>query len=487
MLKIFNTLGRELQEFKPIQDKIVKVYRCGPTVYWTQHIGNMRGMVMSDLIMRSLKYLGYDVIQVRNYTDVGHLTSDEDEGEDKMEKGAKREGITPQEIAQKYIDQFENDLKNLNALDPEFKPKATDYVQQMINMVQVLLDKGYAYSTPTAIYFDISKFPEYTRLSGQKLEMNKEGEGHGEVDDIHNKRNPQDFAIWFFRTGAHKNAMQYWPSPFTSPEVESGNGFPGWHIECSAMAKDLLGDSIDIHIGGIEHIPVHHTNEIAQSEAANGAKFTNYWLHHEHLDIKGEKISKSLGNGYSLEDLVQKEYDPMYIRYFFLQSHYRSKQNFTFEALDASKTAYERLINLIRNWVKESGSLSKLDESSEGGDFKSDLHDFNINKEYQNKFIQALEEDFNIPKALAVLWEVTKAELQPDDKIATILDFDKVLGLKLEEKLNDPVESKPQISDEAQDLIDQRNLARANKDWAKADQIRNELKEKFGIEVVDSK
>lgn len=482
MLKVLNTLGRDLEEFKPISEKDVRIYRCGPTVYWTQHIGNMRGMVMSDLMVRTLQYLGYNPIQVRNYTDVGHLTSDEDEGEDKMEKGAKREGLDPDAIAKKYIEQFEQDVRRLNNLDPDFTPRATEYIQEMISMVQVLLEKGFAYVTPKAVYYDVSKFPKYTELSGQKIDKNIEGEGHGDVDDISNKRNPQDFALWFFRTGAHKNAMQYRESPFESAEVEKGYGFPGWHIECSAMAKALLADTIDIHIGGIEHIPVHHTNEIAQSEAANGVTFSHYWLHHEHLDIDGQKMSKSLGNVYSLENIVSKGFDPIHLRYFFLQSHYRSKQNFTFEALEGSKVAYNRLVNLMKGWLEESETLSKLDENLDKG-YQSDLSNFRIHPEFKSKFIEAIEDDFNIPKALAVVWELSKADIQPDDKIGTLLDFDKVLGLRLEEKLSDPKEAV--YSPEVQELIELRDQARKNRDFETADKIRKQLKDDFGVEVVD--
>lgn len=471
MLTVYNTLGRENQVFKPINKDEVKIYRCGPTVYWTQHIGNMRGVVMSDLIVRSLKYLDYNpVIQARNYTDVGHLVSDEDEGEDKMEKGAKREGVTPKAIADKYIEQFENDVNKLNNIEPDYKPRATEYVEEMIEMVTTLLDKGFAYSRPNAIYFDVSKFPKYTELNGQNLDKNKEGEGHGDVTD-ENKKNPQDFAIWFFKTGPHKNAMQYWESPFESSEVDNGEGFPGWHIECSAMAKDILGETIDIHIGGIEHIPVHHTNEIAQSEAANGVKFANYWLHHEHLDVDSTKMSKSLGNIYSLDEIISKGYDPMHLRYFFLQSHYRSKQNFTFEALDGAKKAYDRLVNFLKTWTEESGDQGN--------------NDFKVNSEFKRKFIEAIEEDFNIPNALAVVFELTKSNLQPDDKIGTLLDFDKVLGLKLEDKLNQPNEADVPI--EAKILMDERNIARLNKDYKKADELRDKLKNDYGIEVKDKK
>ena len=485
MLRINNTLGRKTEEFTPITKDKVTIYRCGPTVYWTQHIGNMRGMVMSDLIVRTLKYLGYNTIQARNYTDVGHLISDDDEGEDKMEKGAKREGLTPEQIADKYIQQFENDVKALNILDPEFKPRATEFIQQMIEMVQTLLDKGYAYSTEKAIYFDVSKFPKYNELNGQKIEKNIEGEGHGETTDLESKRNPQDFVIWFFKTGVHKNALQYWTSPFHSTAVENGEGFPGWHLECSAMANSLLGATVDIHIGGIEHIPVHHTNEIAQSEGSSGEKFVNYWLHHEHLLVDGEKMSKSTENIYSLDTIVEKGYKPMHLRYLFLQSQYRSKQNFTFEALDGARNAYERLVKLMKDWNSESDELSKLDEKFENKieNFKSDLRNYKINKDFKEKFTESLEEDFNIPKALAIVWEVAKADIQPDDKIGTILDFDRVLGLGLEEALVS--QKNDEIPQEAQELIAKRNVARENKDWTTADQIRDELKEKFGLEISD--
>ncbi len=464
MLKIFNTLGRKLEVFKPIEEGKVRFYHCGPTVYWTQHIGNMRAMTAADYIRRALAYTGYDVKYVRNYTDFGHLTSDGDTGEDKMEKGAKREGLTPKEIADKYIKEFEVDVSSLNNLPPTVTARATDYLQDMIKMVQDLVDKGFAYLTPTAIFFDISKFPEYTKLSGQKLEMNKLGEGHGDVTD-QNKKNPADFALWFFRTGAHKNALQYWKSPFSSPEVENGYGFPGWHIECSAMAKANLGETIDIHMGGVEHIPVHHTNEIAQSESANGVDYVHYWIHNEHLDVDGTKMSKSLGNVYNLSNIIDKGYDPIALRYFFLQSHYRSKQNFTFEALDSAQTSLNRLVNSLKQIKSEDSDPTE------------------INGNYRKLFIEALEEDFNLPKALAVVWEVLKSEIPNPVKFDTIIDFDKVLGLNLLEKVN----QEDQIPEEAKRLINERIEARLQKDWKKSDELRDLIKQKFGIDVKDEK
>jgi len=467
MLKIFNTLGRELQVFKPINEGKVSFYHCGPTVYWTQHIGNMRAVVMGDLIRRSLMYSGYEVKYVRNYTDFGHLTSDGDEGEDKMEKGAKREGITPKEIADKYIHEFEVDVNALNVMTPTVTARATDYLNDMVKMIQVLVEKGIAYSTPSAIYFDITKFPEYTKLSGQKLEMNKGGEGHGDVTD-NNKKNPADFALWFFRTGPHKNALQYWESPFESTEVENGYGFPGWHIECSAMAKANLGDTIDLHMGGVEHIPVHHTNEIAQSESANEADYVHYWVHNEHLDVDGTKMSKSLGNVYNLSSVIEKGYNPLVLRFFFLQSQYRSKQNFTFEGLDASAKAYERLQNFVNTWAKE--AEGNMDMATVDSDFKA-------------KFVAALDEDFNIPLALSIVWEVTKSNLTSATKLATVLDFDRVLGLSLDKPINNP--DALEIPLEAQILIEERLQARLNKDFKKSDELRDKLKAEFGLVVKD--
>jgi len=469
MLKIYNTLGRELQVFEPIEKDKVRFYHCGPTVYWTQHIGNMRAVVMGDLIRRTLMYLGYDVKYVRNYTDFGHLTSDSDEGEDKMEKGARREGISPKEIADKYIKEFEIDVNRLNVLEPSVTARATDYLQPMIEMVQTLLDKGIAYSTPTAIFFDVSKFPEYTKLSGQKLDMNILGEGHGDVSDS-NKRNPADFALWFFRTGAHKNALQYWPSPFKSSEVENGNGFPGWHIECSAMAKANLGDILDLHMGGVEHIPIHHTNEIAQSESANDTDYVHYWVHNEHLDVDGTKMSKSLGNVYNLSNIIEKGYNPLALRYFFLQSHYRSKQNFTFDALDAASKAYERLINFVRTWAKESESVNRPD--------------YQVDEEFKDRFIKSLEEDFNVPAALAIVWELTRSELPSHIKLGTLLDFDRVLGLRLDESLSDP--ETLEIPLEAKILLEERNIARINKDFKLSDELRDRLQNEFRLMVKDT-
>jgi len=464
-IKIYNTLGREKQIFKPLKEGKISMYQCGSTVYRVQHIGNMRAVVLADFIVRSLRYMEYDVTFVRNYTDVGHLTSDEDAGEDKIEKGVRREGISPKELTEKYINLYNKDIKSLNTLLPDVCPRATEYIPEMIDMVKILLDKGFAYTTDLAVYFDTSKAKDYHRLSGQKTEENIQGAGSGEVSDS-NKKNPEDFALWFFCAGDHKNAIQHWESPFQSPLVSNGDGFPGWHIECSAMAKKNLGDTIDIHMGGIEHIPVHHTNEIAQSENANGVPYVNYWIHNEHLLVDNAKMSKSEGTSFSLAEIEEKGFDPLALRYFFLQAHYRSKQNFTWEALEA---AQKSLTNLYKQ-------VSKM-----GTEFGE------INEKYQEKFMSQLADDFNTPQALATVYEMIQSDILPEDKLATIFDFDEVLGLKICEKVKLLREEEKgfTVPEEIQKLVSAREEARQNKDWKESDKLRDEISAQ-GFEVLDT-
>lgn len=459
-LFIYNTEARRREEFKPINESQVKFYHCGPTVYWTQHIGNLRGMVCGDFVVRSLKYAGYKTVHVRNYTDVGHLTSDEDEGEDKMEKGARREGLSPVEIADKYIRKFEEDTSALNILEPDHKPRATEYIQDMIEFVRVLLEKGYAYSTDLAVYFDVSKAENYTRLSGQKLDELRDTAGKGEVHDSA-KRDQLDFAVWLFRAGSHANALQYWPSPFSSSLVENGCGFPGWHLECSAMSKKLLGDSIDIHMGGVEHIPIHHTNEIAQSEAANGVRFVNYWLHNEHLLADSRKMAKSEGTGFTLDEVKSRGFSPMGVRHFFAQAHYRSKQNFTWEAMQAAENGYKHLLNQVRELGGEIGEISS---------------------EYKDLFKAALYDDFNTPQALSVVQKMLKSDINPADKLATIIDFDRVLGLDLRQNARLTAD----LPGEIQVLVEKRRQARQQKDFAESDRLRAEIQSR-GYTVEDKK
>ncbi len=473
-MRLYNTLTRKTEEFKPIKEKEVKLYHCGPTVYWTQHIGNLRGMFCADLTVRTFRYLEYKVKHVRNYTDVGHLTSDTDVGEDKMEKGARREGLKPTEIAEKYIRIFETDTQELNILEPTVKPRATEHIQDMIEMTKTLIDKNYAYTTDLAVYFDISKVKDYTKLSGQILEKNIQSAGKSKISDSQ-KKHPNDFALWFFKTGTHKNAIQYWPSPFSSPLVENGQGFPGWHIECSAMSKKYLGNTLDIHMGGIEHIPVHHTNEIAQSESANGVGFANYWLHNEHLLVDNKKMAKSEGTSHSLLEIKEKGFNPLSLRYLFLTAHYRSKLNFTWKSLEASQNALNKLYDFIAlpdTAIAEKSQLnSKIELQNET----------QITAGYEKQFLEALENNLDTPRTLAIIWEMIKSkDLNYDNKKTTLLKFDKVLGLNLDKVKKEKIE----ISDDIKKLIKQREEARKNKDWKEADRLRDEIK-KNGLAVKD--
>ncbi len=459
-MKIYNTLTRTKEEFHPITPEKVLMYHCGPTVYWTQHIGNMRAVVIADLVNRSLGYLGNKVTLVRNYTDVGHLTGDNegdaDSGQDRMEKAAKREEKAPEEIAKHYINVYEKDRELLNTIKPTFCPSATKHIAEMIQLVQTLLDKGFAYSTDLAIYFDVSKKHDYTKLSGQDLNEQINNAGSGQVSD-NQKQNPSDFALWFFKAGTHTNALQTWESPFYSPLVEKGRGFPGWHIECSAMVQKYLGETIDIHMGGVEHIPIHHTNEIAQSESAYGKEFVRFWIHNEHLLVNNGKMSKSQGTSYSLSEIIEKGFSALDLRYFFLQAHYRSKQNFTWEALEASQKTLSKIKNILEN----------IDDIGE------------VNTNFKKEFIDCIEDDFNIPAGLGVFHTMLKSEISNADKKATALDFDKILGLKLEEK-----KEKERIPKEIMELAEKRKVARNNKDWVKSDSLREKIAS-LGYEVID--
>jgi len=454
-MKLYNTLTRKIEEFKPINDKKVTFYHCGPTVYWIQHIGNLRGMTMADLIHRTLIYLGFEVTFVRNYTDVGHFTSDQDTGEDKMEKGAKREGLTPREIADKYIKIFENDIKAINILEPSFKPRASDYIAPIVEMIQTLLNKGFAYITDQAVVYDVTKFPNYNQLNHQKMEELVKGLGKGDVENP-GKRHFADFNLWVFKKGRHQNALQTWPSPW-------GEGFPGWHIECSVMSKKLLGETIDIHMGGIEHISIHNTNEIAQSEAVSGKKFVNYWLHNEWLVVNEKKMAKSTGTGFTLQQIIDKGFDPLALRYLFFNAHYRSKQNFTWQTLESAQNS----LNNLRQKIVDLKTSENL---------RSNIKDLESNFKYQ--FTEFISSDFQIPQALALLWDVLKSDLNDKEKLALAIDFDRVFGLKLSEI------SEEKVPEEIIKLAEERKTARKNKDFTKADELRKEINKK-GYQVED--
>ena len=462
-MKLYNTLTRKLEDFSPLAKGKATFYHCGPTVYWTQHIGNLRGMTVGDILVRSLRRFGLDVMHVRNYTDVGHLTSDADTGEDKMEKGAKREGLTPEQVAEKYIKIFEADARSLNLVEPNVTPRPSQLIPDIITIVATLIDKGYAYTTDLAVYFDVSKFPNYTRLSRQKLEENVGGAGKGEAEDP-DKRHFSDFALWVFRKGAHANALQTWESPW-------GVGFPGWHIECSVMAKKYLGVTIDLHMGGVEHIPIHNTNEIAQSEAANGAPFVRYWLHNEHLVVNQTKMAKSEGTGLSIAEVKERGFDPLSLRYFYLTAHYRTRQNFTWEALANAANALKELRLQISNLKSQ---MSKRNTLSQEKLEKVD--------EYRKRFDEALTNDLNTPQALAVVWELLKSNVPSQDKYDLLLDFDEVLGLKLSEIAKVEAESIPV---NIQNLVTKREDLRNAKKFTEADAVRGEIVAK-GYEVEDT-
>ncbi|PXF33965.1 cysteine--tRNA ligase [Mesotoga sp. SC_NapDC] len=448
-----NTMSRKKEVFKPLREGEVGIYTCGLTVYNFAHIGNLRAYVFADTLKRMFLFNGYKVNHVMNITDVGHLTGDEDEGEDKMEAGARREGKTVWVIVDFYTKAFFNDLKRLRIIFPTVTCRATRHVDDMIDMIRKIESNGYTYVAGGNVYFDTSKLPDYGKLARLKLDEDKT---RSRVESDSYKRNPFDFVLWFTRYKYDSHAMQ-WDSPW-------GRGFPGWHIECSAMSSKYLGERFDIHTGGIDHIPIHHTNEIAQSEAAFGHEWVNYWLHSEFLVIgEGEKMSKSLGNFITLQTLIDKGYDPAEYRYYLLGAHYKKQLAFTLEALDGAKSAMKRLTTKIGELKGSEAPVSKL------------------NSVLLNEFHEAINDDLNTPRALAVLWKVVDSEdLRPGEKLSLINEFDRVLGLGLSE-----IETEV-IPEEVEELAKQRDQARRGKDWKKADELRKLISEK-GYEVLDER
>ncbi|MBI4035855.1 cysteine--tRNA ligase [Candidatus Daviesbacteria bacterium] len=451
MLRIYNTLSRKVEDFQPINPPQVGMYACGPTVYDYTHIGHLRKYVGDDILRRVLESNNYEVKHVMNITDVGHLVSDEDSGEDKMEKGARESGRTVWEVAKFYEDYFWKSVETVNIKRPEIVAKATDHIEEQIKLIHKLEKNGFTYQTDQAIYFDISKFPDYTKLSGQKLEEKETGAREDVVVDKQ-KKNPQDFALWFFTVGHFEGHSMRWPSPW-------GEGFPGWHIECSAMSMEYLGDSFEIHTGGIDHIPVHHTNEIAQSEAATGKPFVKYWVHHNFLIVDGEKMSKSKKNYYRIDEILEKGFDPLALRYLFLTAHYKDKLNFTWESLKAAQNALNNLREEVRSWEEPAIGCA----------------------EFEQKFMKAIDNDLNTPQALAVLWELVKSDYPTSAKAKSILEMDKILGLKLDEYLGKKIE----IPEEVQKLVNQREKARKSGDFKASDELRHEIK-KLGYEIEDT-
>lgn len=439
-MKLYNTLTRSVEDFKPINPNEVKIYTCGPTVYSMPHIGNFAAYVYWDLLVRALKADGYGVKRVLNFTDVGHLTSDGDEGEDKLEKGAAREGKTVWQIAEFYSQKFQEGMRELQLVKPDVIARATDYIQQDEELVKVLMDKGYVYETTDGLYYDTSKFPTYADFA----KLNLAGQEAGKRVDFNNeKRNIADFALWKFIQPGEKHAMRW--------DFLGRPGYPGWHIECSSIIHDTLGETIDIHTGGIDHIPVHHTNEIAQSEAAYERRLANYWLHCHHLTVDGEKISKSLGNGYTLADLRDKGYSPLDFKMWVLQGNYRSERDFNFAGLDAAKVRRLGWVNrVVKHWQ---GIIS--------------------NDDCYDEVLNAVNDNLNSAGAFAIIDQYDNLSYDCWQKI------DQLFGLGLVEQAQD-------VNDSVKELLEERKTARMNGDYAKSDELRNELLAQ-NIGVLDTK
>jgi len=451
-LKLYNTLTRKKEMFKEIKKGNVGMYTCGPTVYSYQHIGNMRAYIFSDLLKRVLLYNNYNVKHIINVTDVGHLTSDADEGEDKMEKAALKEGKNAKEIADFYFKVFKEDLEKLNIIDADIWPKASEHIKEQIELILKLEKKGYIYRTSDGIYFDSSKFKDYGKLGKIKIGGLKKGKrvSFGE------KKHKTDFALWKFSKEGEKR-QQEWDSPF-------GAGFPGWHVECSAMSMKYFGEHFDIHTGGEDHVQIHHTNEIAQSECATGKKYVNYWIHGAFLTFKGEKVSKSKGGLYTISELEEQGYSPLDFRYLCLLSHYRSQLNFSLENLDSAKNAFVRMKRKIIELKKE---------NRKGKDFT---------KEYEEKFSEAINDDLNTPVAMQVVWQMlNELDFENGRKIKLLKKFDSVFGLGIKEIKGEKI----RLSKEVKKLVEERERLRKEKKWVEADIVREKIRrEGYLIEDV---
>ena len=451
-LKLYNTLSRRKEIFRPIHAPQVGLYTCGPTVYNYAHIGNLRTYIFEDILKRVLIYNGFEVRHIMNITDVGHLTGDRDMGEDKLEKGARQEGKSAWDIAEFYTRAFKQDLTRLNILEPSLWCKATDTIDDQIALIQALEKKGYTYRTSDGLYFDTVRFKDYAKLSHQDLEALQEG---ARVEKNPEKRNPTDFALWKFSPSGVQRQME-WESPW-------GIGFPGWHVECSAMSMKFLGEKLDIHCGGTDHIDVHHTNEIAQSEAATGKPFFRFWMHGAFLIIAGgKKMAKSEGNFLTLESsFVKKGIDPLVFRFAAFQTHYRKPMEYSDDAIQAAQNGLQHLYNQIR-------TLKDLDAPTV------------IDTGFQTKFRQSVNNDLNMPQAMAAVQDLLKSDLAPGAKLATAFNFDQILGLAL-----DKVGEAEQLPHEVQQLVNARAEARQAKNWALSDQLRDQI-QSLGYTVQDS-
>lgn len=474
-LQFHNQLSKHIDEFAPLQEGKVSLYTCGPTVYSTPTVGNWASYIYWDTLVRLLNASGLEVNRVMNITDVGHLVSDGDEGEDKLEKGARLEGKTAWEVAEYYTDEFLQGMKELNLVTPTHLPKATDYIPQQLELVRRLKQKGFTYQITDGIYFDTSKFPTYGDFAGLHLDEQRAG---ARIEYNPEKRNASDFALWKFTPAGETRDMQ-WETPQDLTDDDTNpQGFPGWHLECSTMAMDLLGNTIDIHTGGIDHIPVHHTNEIAQSESANGVKFANYWLHNNHLKVDGTKISKSLGNGYTLADLQEKGYSPLDFRMLILQGHYRTEGNFTFENLTAARNRRLNWRNVaaLRHQIHDTlEPAAHIEENSPAGSLYAT----------SGALLETLSDDLN---TVAVLAQIDQAfdiveltglqELHHHALISLLETIDSLLGLEL-------LSTTPDITDEQKQRIIERTRAREENNFNRSDEIRSQL-EKDGITIRDT-
>lgn len=453
-MKLYNTLSKTVEDFKPIKKGEVSLYTCGPTVYNYAHIGNLRTYIFEDLLKRALLYNGYKVKHAMNITDVGHLVGDGDEGEDKLEVGAKREGKNPLDIARFYTEKFFQDTDALNIIRPDVVKTATETIPEQIEIIKILVEKGFAYKGEQAVYFDTSKLKDYGKLSGQKLSEKLAGAREEVVVDK-DKKNPADFALWFFLTGRYQNHILHWPSPW-------GEGFPGWHIECSAISRKILGQPFDIHCGGVDHIGTHHTNEIAQSEAAFGLPLANIWMHGEFLQVNEGKMAKSAGTFVTLQDLMDKGFSPLDYRYLCLTAHYRTQLNFTWESVLSSRNALEKMYQFV-----VSGKPGQVGCA-----------------EYEQKFLEQISDDLNVPQALGLAWQlVGDTSLPVEARINSLLKFDQVFGLRLSE----PPALFFNVQEDAKlaELVELRQLARKDKDFERSDSLRQEM-EALGYEVLDT-
>jgi len=453
-LHLFNSLSRKKEEFHSIRDGAVGLYTCGPTVYNYAHIGNLRTYIFEDVLKRVLLYNGYRVKHVMNITDVGHLVGDRDMGADRMEVGSDREGKSAWEIAEFYTEAFKNDLMRLNIQEPDIWVKATDTIPDQIGLIEILEEKGYTYRISDGIYFDTSKFADYTKLSHQDIEALQEG---ARVERNAEKRNPTDFALWKFSPESVQRQME-WDSPW-------GRGFPGWHLECSAMSMKFLGEQLDIHCGGTDHINIHHTNEIAQSEAATGRTFFNFWLHGAFLVIQsGKKMAKSEGNFLTLEDaIIKKDIPPLAYRFASYQTHYRKLMEYSEESLAAARNGLAHLSNQVRQLMSPDPAPGSR-----------------VHPEYREKFLEALNDDLNMPRALAVVQQIMKSDVPDTVKHATVLDFDRVLGLGM-----DRLGRAEELPENVRKLIEARVKARKGRDFSASDALREEI-HILGYEVQDT-